>query len=110
MTLASSLATNTLSLLRTLKEQNELNLRSFITAMGNEGKIINELLETSVGLTPEEKIEYMKMDEGQARDPDPNLKPRAQRNNTPKYPLKRTDSTGLKLADHEKIRKYLGRP
>jgi len=66
--LASSLATNTLSLLRTLKEQNQLNLRSFITAMGNEGKMINELLETSVGLTQEEKIkQYNTMMESRIR-------------------------------------------
>jgi len=66
--LASSLATNTLSRLRTLEEQNQLNLRSFITAMGNEGKIINELLETSVGLTPEEKInQYNTMMESRIR-------------------------------------------
>jgi len=66
--LAANLATNTLSRLRTMEEQNNLNLRSFINAMGDEGKIINELLETSVGLTPEEKIkQYNTMMESRIR-------------------------------------------
>jgi hypothetical protein len=62
MQLAASLATNTVSRLRTLEEQNALNTRSFINAMTDESKIVLDMVNASVGLKPEDRIsQYNKL-------------------------------------------------
>jgi hypothetical protein len=62
MQLAASLASNTVSRLRTLEEQNALNTRSFINAMTDESKIVLDMVNASVGLKPEDRIsQYNKL-------------------------------------------------
>jgi hypothetical protein len=56
LTIAGNLATNTISRLKALEEQNALNIRSFINAMADESETVLELVNSAVGLDPTQKI------------------------------------------------------